>query len=46
MTELDEPFIGVDGTFKSSLEKLIPIRNLFLFKTTESVGYYVVWLYE
>ena len=28
MTEPDEPFIRVDGAFKSSVEKSIPIRGL------------------
>ena len=28
MTELDEPFRGVDGYFKSSGDKLIPIHDL------------------
>ena len=46
MTELDETFNGFDGAFKSSIEKLIPICNLLTWKTTESVGYDVVWSYE
>ena len=28
MTELYEPFSGVDGAFKSSVEKLLRIRGL------------------
>ena len=33
MTELDAPFSGVDGAFKSSAVKLIAIKNLLPFKT-------------
>ena len=32
MTELDEPFSGFDGAFKSSVEKLIPICDLIPLK--------------
>ena len=32
MTELDEPFCGVDGAFKASVEKLIPIHGLLPLK--------------
>ena len=39
MNELDEPFSAVDGSFKSSVEKLIPIRNILPWKTTEPIGY-------
>ena len=46
ITELDELFRGVDGALKSSVEKLIPRRNLPPLKTTESVGYDFVRLYE
>ena len=35
MTELDEPFSGFDGAFKPPLDKLIPIRGLLPWKTTE-----------
>ena len=34
MTKLDEPFSVLDGAFKSSVGKLIPIRDLLSFKTT------------
>ena len=46
MNELDEPFSAVDGAFKSSLDKLIPIHDLLPWKTTESVGYDAEWSYE
>ena len=46
MTEIDAPFRGVDGYFKNYVDKLIPIRDLLLWKTTESVGYDVVWSQE
>ena len=46
ITELDELFRGVDGALKSSVEKLIPRRNLLPLKTTESVGCDFVRLYE
>ena len=45
MTELDEPFSRVDGVFKSSVEKLVPIRGLFPI-LKKSVGYDVVRSYE
>ena len=32
MNELDEPFSGVDGDFKSSVEKLKPLLNLIPLK--------------
>ena len=38
MTELDKPFSIVDWAFKSYVDKLIPIHNLLLLKTTESIG--------
>ena len=34
MTELDEPFRGVGGAFKSSIDKLIPIRNVLPWEST------------
>ena len=34
MTELDEPFSGADRDFKLSVDKLIPLRNLFPLETT------------
>ena len=34
MTELDEPFNGVDRDFKSYVEKLLPRRNVLPWKTT------------
>ena len=46
MTELDELFCVVDGSVKSSLDKLIPIISLLPLKTTESVVYDVVRSYE
>ena len=46
MTELDEPFRGVDGYFKSSGDKLIPIHDLLPWKKTYSMGYDVVRSYE
>ena len=45
MTELDEPFSIFDEALKQSVDKLILIRDLPLFKT-ESVGYDIVWSYE
>ena len=42
MTEPDEKFSGVGGAFKSSVDKLIPIRGLIPRKTTKYVGYDVV----
>ena len=46
MTELNEPFRGVDGAFQSFLYKLIPRSNLPPWKTTEYVGYYAVQSHE
>ena len=46
MTGLDEPFSRVDGAFKSSVEKSIPIHGLLPIKITESMCYDVVRLYE
>ena len=46
MNEPDEQFSGVDGTYKSSLEKLIHMRDLIPLKTTEYVWYDVVQSYE
>ena len=46
MTEIDGPFSRVDGTFKSSVDKLIPIRDLLPWKTTEYVVNDVVRPYE
>ena len=46
MNELDEPFSGVDGAFKLSVDKLIPICYLLPKKKTESVGYDVVRSYK
>ena len=46
MTELDEQFSGVDGGFKSSVDKVRPIRGLLPTKITESMGYDVVRSYE
>ena len=37
MTELDEPFRGVDGDIKSSIGKLITISGLLPRKTIESL---------
>ena len=45
-TELDEPFSGVEGSFKLYVDKLIPIRDLLPWKTSESVGYDIVRSYE
>ena len=45
-TELDDPFSGVDVAFNLSGEKLVPIHNLPLLNTTQSVGYDVFWSYE
>ena len=45
MTELDEPFIGVDGAFKLHVDKLISIHGLLTWKTTEYVGFNVVHSY-
>ena len=42
ITELYEPLSGFDGAFKSSMEKLIHIRNLLPWKNTESKLYYVL----
>ena len=41
MTKIDDSFIGFDGAYKSSLETLIPIRDLLPWKTIESVKYCV-----
>ena len=41
MNELDEPFSVIDGVFKSSVYKSIPIRVL-LPRKTESMVYDVV----
>ena len=46
MTELDEPFSGASWAVKSSVNKLIPICGLLPRKTTESMGYDVVWSYK
>ena len=46
MTELDEPFRGVDGAFKSSVDKSIPIHGLLTRKTPEPMGYDAEILYE
>ena len=46
MTEIDYTFIRIYESFKYSVEKLIPISVLLLWKTTESVGYDVVRPYE
>ena len=46
MAEFDEPFSGVDGAFKSSVEKLIHIHDLLPWNTTESMGYDVIRSYE
>ena len=46
ITELDEQYSGFDGAFKSSIEKLIHIRNLLPLKATESVVYDVIRSYE
>ena len=32
MNELDEPFSGVDGTFKIYVDKLLPLNGLFRIK--------------
>ena len=45
-TELDETFSIVDVEFKFSIDKLIPIRNLPPWKTTELMEYGVVQSYE
>ena len=46
MTEFVGPFFGVDGAFKSSVNKLIPILYFLPWETTESIRYGVVWSYE
>ena len=46
MTELDEPFRGVDVEFKSYVDKLKPIRGLLPRKTNESVRYDVERSYK
>ena len=46
MTELDEPFSEVDGVFKQSVDKLIAIHDLIIWKTTEFMIYDVVQSYE
>ena len=46
MAELGEPFRGVYGSFKLSVEKLIPIINLLPWKITEPVVFDVVQSYE
>ena len=46
MTEFDEPFSGVYGVFKSSIDKSVPIRDLLYLQTIESVGYDGVGSYE
>ena len=45
VTELDEPFCVVDGVFKLSVDKLITIRDLLPWKTTESMGYSAIRSY-
>ena len=42
MTKIDDSFIGFDGAYKSSLETLIPIRDLLPWKITKSMVYNVV----
>ena len=39
MTEFVAPFFGVGGSFKPSVETLIPMIDLIPQKTTESMGY-------
>ena len=46
ITELDEPFIRVDISFKLSVEKLIPIRDLLPLKTTLILNQRSVCSYE
>ena len=46
MVELYEPSSRVDGDFKSSVDKLIPICDLLPREKSESVGYGVVRPYE
>ena len=46
MTEFVEPFCGVDGAFKSSVETIISILDFFSLKTTKTFGYNVVPYYE
>ena len=46
MTKLNELFSELDGDCKSSIYKLIPIRDLIYWKTKKSVGYDVVCPYE
>ena len=45
MTEIDETFSVVEGSFKSSVKKWIPILYLLIWKTTESILYDVVRTY-
>ena len=46
MPKFFEPFCRVDRDFKSYVEKLIHILGFIPWKTTESMGYDVVWSYE
>ena len=46
MTEFVEPHFGVDGAFKSSVGKLIPILYLIPWETTECMGCGRVHSYE
>ena len=46
MIGFGKPFRLVDGAFKSSVKKPIPICDLIIWITTEYVGYYVIGLYE
>ena len=45
ITEIDEPFSGADGAFKSSVKKLIPICGLLPIKKN-SMGYGGEWSYK
>ena len=46
INEIDELFRGADEAFKSPINKLRPIFDLFSWKPTESVGYDVVQLHR
>ena len=46
MTELDTPFSIFDVSFKSYVDRLIPIIGLLPWKKTKSVGYDIEHSYE
>ena len=46
ITEFYEPFSGVDGAFKSSVEKLLRIQGLLPRKKNQSLGYDVERSYK